>query len=138
MHLRPRGFIGICCSIKAMAMSTAMVTPVRPTPAEQWTIQDSPGCRIFWNVFTNWRKWSGLSGMPWSGQFTYCNWVTKRFCATCRGLCHYTLLWFSIMPICNFEIPFHIIFVINFFLISYVEWAEFFLEPFIWPIFFIV
>ena len=41
-----KGLIGIFCSISAIEVSTAIVTPVRPTPAEQWTRQGSPGFKF--------------------------------------------------------------------------------------------
>ena len=69
--LLSRGSMGIFCSIEEMAASRAMVTPVLPTPAEQWTRMGSAIGISRRKSSIKVRKCSGLLGTPWSGQEVY-------------------------------------------------------------------
>ena len=73
------GYTGWLASIKHMAVSIVISTPVRPMPALQWTIVGSVMPLRRWRTrCTKSRKSLASSGTPWSGHEMYCICVMWR------------------------------------------------------------
>lgn len=73
------GYTGSFASIRHMAVSIKIRTPVRPIPAEQWTMAGSTiPARARLTLSVNERNLLMSSGTPWSGHARYCIWVISR------------------------------------------------------------